>query len=56
MAVLGYLATLKRVLGLAFGAYFMHGFFHKCSFFNTISVDKDVISFFLLKISNKTSY
>ena len=26
MPVLGYLAKLKRGLGLAFGAYFLHGF------------------------------
>ena len=26
MAVLGYLAKLKRDLGLAFGAYFLHDF------------------------------
>ena len=29
MAVLGYLPKLKRGLGLAFGAYFPHDFFHK---------------------------
>ena len=26
MAVLGYLSKLKRGMGLAFGAHFMHGF------------------------------
>ena len=29
MAVLGYLAKLKRDTGLAFGAHFLHDFFHK---------------------------
>ena len=29
MAVLGYLAKLKRGLRLAFGAHFLHDFFHK---------------------------
>ena len=29
MAVLIYLAKLKRGLGLAFGAHFLHDFFHK---------------------------
>ena len=29
MAVLGYLAILKRVLGLVFGANFLHDFFNK---------------------------
>ena len=29
MAVLGYLPKLKRGLGLAFGAHFLHDFFHK---------------------------
>ena len=29
MNVLGYLAKLKRGLGLIFGAYFLHDFFHK---------------------------
>ena len=29
MAVFGYLAKLKRGLGLAFGAYFLHDLFHK---------------------------
>ena len=29
MAALGYLAKLKRGLGLAFGAHFLHGFFVK---------------------------
>ena len=29
MAVLDYLAKVKMGLGLAFGAHFLHGFFHK---------------------------
>ena len=29
MAVVGYLAKLKRGLGLAFGAHFQHDFFEK---------------------------
>ena len=29
MAFLSYLLKPKRVLGLAFGAHFLHGFFHK---------------------------
>ena len=29
MAVFGFLAKLKRGLGLAFGAHFLHVFFHK---------------------------
>ena len=44
MAVLGYLPKLKRGLGLAFGAHFLHG-----QSFN-------VIIFFFLKISNKMCY
>ena len=40
MAVLGYLAKLKRGLGLAFGAHFLHDFSKKCFLFNTLSMDK----------------
>ena len=44
MAVLGYLEKLKRGLGLAFGADFLHDFCIKfcikCSVFNTLSIDK----------------
>ena len=36
MAVFGYLPKLKRDLGLAFGAHFLHEF----SLFNTLSMDK----------------
>ena len=44
MAALGY-TKLKRGLGLAFGAYFLHVFAYKCSFTNTILVDKVAISY-----------
>ena len=48
MAVLGYLEKLKRGLGLAFGADFLHNFcikfWIKCSVFNTLSIDKVSIS------------
>ena len=40
MTVLGYLAKLKRGLGLAFDSYFLHDFFKKCSLFNSILMDK----------------
>ena len=40
MAVLGYLPKLKRGLGLAFGAHFLHDFTIKYSVFNTLSIDK----------------
>ena len=44
MAVLGYLEKLKRGLGLAFGADFLHDFCIKfcikCSVFNTLSINK----------------
>ena len=40
MAVLGYLPKLKRGLGLAFGAHFLHDFSKKCFLFNTLSMDK----------------
>ena len=40
MAVLGYLAKLKRDSGLAFGAHFLHDFPIKCFVFNTLSMDK----------------
>ena len=45
MAVLGYLPKLKRDLGLAFGAHFLHNFPIKCSLFNTLSMDKVSISY-----------
>ena len=40
MAVLRYLEKLKRGLGLAFGAYFLHEFHIKFLVFNTLSIDK----------------
>ena len=40
MAVFDYLAKLKRGLGLAFAAHFLHDFFIKISFFNSPSMDK----------------
>ena len=38
MAVFGFLAKLKRGLGLAFGAHFLHDFSTKM-LFNTLSMD-----------------
>ena len=43
MTVLGYLAKLKWGLGLAFGAYFLHGFPVKMSL-TSISMDKVSVS------------
>ena len=40
MAVLGYLAKLKRGLGLAFGAHFLYDLSTKCPLFNSLSMDK----------------
>ena len=39
MTILGYLAKLKRGLGLAFGAHFLHDFFVKM-FLTSLSMDK----------------
>ena len=44
MAVLGYLAKLKRGSGQAFDAHFPHDFSEKCSAFNTLSMDKVLMS------------
>ena len=44
MVVLRYLPKLKRGLGLAFGAYFLHDFSKKI-FFNTLSTDKVSMSY-----------
>ena len=44
MTVQGYLPKLKRDLGLAFGAHFLHHFSIKM-FFNTLSMDKVSISY-----------
>ena len=40
MPVCGYLPKLKRGLGLAFGAHFLHDFAMKMFLFNTLSIDK----------------
>ena len=40
MAVLGYLAKLKKGLGVAFGAHFLHDFSIKSSLFSSSSMDK----------------
>ena len=59
MAVLGYLAKLKRGVGLVFGAYFLHDFSQKCSLFNTLSIDKVSMAYFFtfsryqIKVVNK---
>ena len=44
MIILGYMAKLKRSLGLAFGAHFLHDFPINFSLFNIISMDKVSIS------------
>ena len=40
IAVLGYLAKLKRGLGIAFGAYFLHDFSINMFGINTLSMEK----------------
>ena len=45
MVVLGYLPNLKRGLGLAFGARFLHEFSTKQSLFNTLSISKASMSY-----------
>ena len=58
MAVLGYLAKLKRDLGLAFGTHFLHDFSIKM-FLIQYSVNGqsfNVAPYFFLKISNKMCY
>ena len=40
MVVLGYLAKLKRGLGLSFGEHFLHGFSIKCFLSNALSMDE----------------
>ena len=55
MAVLGYLAKLKRDLGLALGAHFQHDFSTKM-FLIEYSINRqsfNVTPYFFLKISNK---
>ena len=58
MAVLGYLAKLKRDLGLTFGAYFQHDFSIKMFlieyYINGQSFN--VTPYFFVKISNKICY
>ena len=44
MVALGYLAKVKRDLGLAFGAHFWHGFSEKYSLLNSLSMDKVSVS------------
>ena len=58
MAVLGYLAKLKRGPGLAFGAHFLHDFYIKMFLFNTllILISFNATPYFFLKISNKMCY
>ena len=58
MAVLGYLAKLKRGLGLAFGAHFLFDFSIKL-FLIQFSINGQsfyVTPYFFLKISNKMCY
>ena len=58
MALLGYLAKLKRDLGLAFGAYFQHDFSIEM-FLIEYSINGqsfNVTPYFLLKTSNKMCY
>ena len=58
MAVLDYLAKLKRDLGLAFGAHFQHDFSIKM-FLIEYSIDEQSFNatpYFFLKISNKIGY
>ena len=58
MAVLGYLAKLKRGLELAFGAHFPHGYSIKM-FRISYSINPEnfnVTPYFFLKISNKMCY
>ena len=47
IAVLGNLTKLKRVLGLAFGAYFLHDFSVKISLFKSLSINKVSKSHFI---------
>ena len=58
MALLGYIAKLKRDLGLAFGAHFQHGFSIKI-FLIEYSINGqsvNVTPYFFLKVSNKICY
>ena len=54
MVVLGYLAKLKRDLGLAFGTHFQHDFSIKKSILNTLSMDKVSMSHLIFFSRYKT--
>ena len=58
MAVLGYLPKLKRDVGLAFGAHVQdHLSMKNVPYLTLYQLTKfNVVSFFLLKISNKMHY
>ena len=58
MAVLGYLAELKRGLGIAFGAHFLHHFSIKIFliWFSINGQSFNATPYFSLKISNKMCY
>ena len=58
MAVLGYLAKLKRGLGLAFDVHFLHDFSIKMFLiqFSINGQSFNVTPYFFLKISNKMCY
>ena len=58
MAVLGYLAKLKRDLGLTFGAYFQHDFSIKMFLieYDINGQSFNVTPYFFVKISNKICY
>ena len=55
MAVLGYLVKLKRGLGWAFGAHFLHDFSVKMLLiqFSINGQNVSVTPYFFLKVSNK---
>ena len=57
MAVLGYLAKLKRDLGLAFGTHFLHDFSIKMFFiyFSINGQNFNVTPYFFLKMQNVLS-
>ena len=58
VAVLGHIVKLKRGLGLAFGAYFLHNFFMKM-FLIQYSINGqsfNVTPYFLFKISDEMCY
>ena len=51
-----YLPKLKRNLGLAFGAYFLHDFSIKMFLFHTLSIDKVSISYLFFFSKYQTKY